>query len=169
MCFMNDKKYVSVEHALPPIWDSNSKILILGTMPSPKSRENGFYYAHPQNRFWRIMENLFSEALTGNKEKTAFLLNHGIALWDVIKSCDIVLASDSSIKNVVPNDLKIITENCDIKMIFTTGLTAHKLYNKFCYPAVKREDICFSSTSPANARKTLADLTEEYKVILNYL
>lgn len=166
---MIDKNYDSVEHTLSPIWDINSKILILGTMPSPKSRKCNFYYAHPQNRFWRVMENLFSLTLSSNEEKRIFLLSRGIALWDVIKSCDIISASDSSIKNVVPNDLKIITEKCDIKMIFTTGATAHRLYNKFCYPSVMREDICLSSTSPANARKKLIDLTEEYKIILNYL
>lgn len=115
------------------------------------------------------MENLFEQSLISNEEKYKFLINNGIALWDVIKSCDIISASDSSIKNVVPNNLKTITDNCNIKMIFTAGTTAHSLYNKYCYSSLHKEDICLPSTSPANARKKLCELTEDYRIILNYL
>lgn len=111
-----------ITHPLKPIFDENSAVLILGTMPSPKSRENNFYYGHPQNRFWRVLSAIFGEKLPeNNKERTALLLKHRIALWDVLESCEIKGAEDSSIKNPIPNDLSLILESCNIKAIFTTG------------------------------------------------
>ena len=111
-----------ITHPLKPIFDENSAVLILGTMPSPKSRENNFYYGHPQNRFWRVLSAIFGEKLPeNNKERTALLLKHRIALWDVLESCEIKGAEDSSIKNPIPNDLSLILESCHIKAIFTTG------------------------------------------------
>ena len=121
-----------VLHTLLPVFDKNSKILILGSIPSPKSRETGFYYGHSQNRFWKVLAKVFncSVPLTTD-EKLCFLLKNGISLWDVIASCDIIGASDSSIKNVIPNDFNLIFDNCKINAVFTTGKTANKLYEKF--------------------------------------
>jgi len=155
-----------VFHEFDPVFDSHSKILILGSVPSIKSREVGFYYSHPQNRFWKIFEVLFQEKITDRK---LFCLQHHIALWDTIYSCDIHASLDASIKNVIPNDLNIILESADIKMIFTEGKKAHEIYQKYMYPIYKRPDICLSSPSSANAKKSLEDLVEEYKVILQFL
>ena len=155
-----------VFHELPPVFDENSKVLILGSLPSVKSREVGFYYMHPQNRFWRVLEEIFKEKIEDKKE---FCLIHHIALWDTCESCEITSSSDASIKKIVPNDLSIIFRKASIRQIFTTGKKAHEIYQKYLYPIYKKEDICLSSTSPANARKTLDDLTKEYQVILKYM
>ena len=155
-----------VFHELPPVFDENSKVLILGSLPSVKSRKVGFYYMHPQNRFWRVLEEIFKEKI---EEKKEFCLIHHIALWDTCASCEITSSSDASIKNIVPNDLSLILEKANIVQIFTTGKKAHEIYQKYLYPIYKKEDICLSSTSPANARKTLDDLTKEYQVILKYM
>lgn len=159
-----------IEHTFGPFYKSDSRILILGTMPSPKSREEGFYYAHPQNRFWRIMAELFQEKTLENvQEKMAFLEKHKIALWDVLFSCEIQGADDSSIKNPKPNKINRILYEADIQAIFTTGKKAYDLYRKYCYPDTKREAISLPSTSPANCRMSYAELLEEYKIILQYL
>ena len=155
-----------VFHELPPVFDENSKVLILGSLPSVKSREVGFYYMHPQNRFWRVLEEIFKEKIEDKKE---FCLIHHIALWDTCASCEITSSSDSSIKNIVPNDLSLILEKANIVQIFTTGKKAHEIYQKYLYPVYKKEDICLSSTSPANAKKKLKDLVEEYKKIIKFL
>lgn len=155
-----------VFHELPPVFDENSKVLILGSLPSVKSREVGFYYMHPQNRFWRVLEEIFKEKIEDKKE---FCLIHHIALWDTCASCEITSSSDSSIKNIVPNDLSLILEKANIVQIFTTGKKAHEIYQKYLYPVYKKEDICLSSTSPANAKKKLEDLVEEYKKIIKFL
>ena len=155
-----------VFHELPPVFDENSKVLILGSLPSVKSREVGFYYMHPQNRFWRVLEEIFKEKIEDKKE---FCLIHHIALWDTCASCKITSSSDSSIKNIVPNDLSLILEKANIVQIFTTGKKAHEIYQKYLYPVYKKEDICLSSTSPANAKKKLEDLVEEYKKIIKFL
>lgn len=157
-------------HPLEPVFDKNSKILILGTMPSPKSRELGFYYSHPQNRFWQVLGKIFGEDVPQTTaEKKSFVLKHKIALWDVLKECDINGASDSSIKNAVPNDIGIILENSDIQVVFTTGATAAKLYKKFIEPKIAISTISLPSTSPANAKMSLSALSEEYKIITEYL
>ena len=159
-----------ITHPLKPIFDENSAVLILGTMPSPKSRENNFYYGHPQNRFWQVLSAIFGEKLPeNNKERTELLLKHRIALWDVLASCEIKGAEDSSIKNPVPNDLSSILENCNIKAIFTTGTKAFSIYQKLCEPKTKISAISLPSTSPANCRFTLERLVEEYSVIKDFL
>ncbi|MBQ7669343.1 MAG: DNA-deoxyinosine glycosylase [Clostridia bacterium] len=157
-------------HPIAPVWDENSKILILGSFPSVKSRETRFFYGHPQNRFWRVLS-----AVTGDEtpmtvdEKRCFLLKYGIAVWDVIASCDITGSSDASIKNVTPNDLSIILEGADVRAIFTNGKTAHNLYRKYIFHATCREDICLPSTSPANAVWNVERLVREWSSINNYL
>ncbi|MCI8394829.1 MAG: DNA-deoxyinosine glycosylase [Bacilli bacterium] len=150
---------------IPPFFDSNSKILILGSMPSRKSREAKFYYMHPQNRFWKILENVFEEKIINKK---AFLKKHHIALWDTISSCDIKGASDASIKNVVPNDITSLLAKTQIKVIFTAGKTAEKYYQKYTYPKTKRNTICLPSTSPANCRITMEEICESWKQIREY-
>lgn len=157
-----------VVHTLEPIYDKASKILILGTMPSVKSREQAFYYAHPQNRFWKIMAQLFECSLETKEEKTAFCHQNHIALYDVLESCDIHGSSDSSIKNAKPNDLREILQNSQIEMIFTTGKKAYSLYQKYQEKQTGIAAICLASPSPANASKKLKDLVEDYQVILKY-
>lgn len=150
-----------VEHTLEPIYDENSKVLILGSIPSVKSREIGFYYSHPQNRFWSTLEKVYNEQIGRSKEeRTAFLIKHHIALFDVIKSCEISSSSDSSIKNPIPNDFSEILKNSKIKTIFTTGQKAYKLYNKYCYENTKIEAIPLPSTSPANCPKGIEEKLE---------
>ena len=157
-------------HPLSPLYDQNSKVLILGTMPSPKSRELGFYYAHPQNRFWRVLFQLFDKPFsTGREQRIQLCLDNGIALWDVIHSCSIEGAADSSIKNAVPNDLSKILETADIKAIFTTGQTAGKLYKKLIQPQVGMEAIILPSPSGANCAVKADVLLQKYREILNYL
>lgn len=158
---------MNVKHTLKPIYDKDSKVLILGSLPSVKSREVGFYYGHPKNRFWNTLEQVFDEKI-GNtiEEKTNFLLTHHIALFDVIKECEISSSSDSSIKNVTPNSLNPILKKSQIKTIFTTGTKAHQLYKKYIYPKTKIEDIPLPSTSPANCKKGIENLLiKEYKKI----
>ena len=159
-----------ITHAFDPVFDSESRILVLGTMPSPKSRELGFYYSHPRNRFWPVMARIFGEEIPKSPEQKAdFCLRHKIALWDVLKECDIEGASDSSIKNAVPNDMSKILKSADIRAIFCTGTTAAKLYKKFIKPETKIPAITLPSTSPANAKVKFEELVEEYKIILEYL
>lgn len=160
-----------VVHELDPVYDSNSKILILGTMPSPKSREFGFYYSHPQNRLWKVLPALFDEKPPmSSEEKTDFLLRHGIAMWDVLRSCVIKGADDSSISEAEPNDIGLILRSAEIRRIFTTGKKATDLYRRLCQPFTGRPSLYLPSTSPANCRnQTLESLTEAYKVIAEYL
>ncbi len=158
-------------HPLEPVFDERSRVLILGTMPSPKSREIGFYYGHPQNRFWKVLAALFEKPEPfGNDDRTAFLLEHRIALWDVLASCDIAGASDSSIENPVPNDLSRISSEASLASVFTTGAKASALYRRFCLkmlPNVPHTSL--PSTSPANARMRLDDLIDAYRPIRNVL
>ncbi|MEE1057534.1 MAG: DNA-deoxyinosine glycosylase [Acutalibacteraceae bacterium] len=155
-----------INHPIQPVYDKNSKILILGSFPSVKSREQMFFYGHPQNRFWKVVSAIFEHPVPETiEEKREFLLSSQIALWDVICSCDIVGSSDSSIKNVVPNDLNIILSNADIKKIFVNGKTSEKYYNKYIRNEINREAICLPSTSPANAVWTLERLIEEWSKI----
>lgn len=163
-------RYEHIEHGIPPVFNAESRVLILGTMPSPKSRENGFYYMHPQNRFWRVISTVLGEPLpTTNGERASLLLKNKIALWDTLAQCDIIGASDSSVKNAIPNDLSTITDAADIKAIFTTGKTAYKYYCRFQQEKTGIEAICLPSTSPANACFGLDALIDEYKIIKNYL
>ena len=158
-------------HPFEPVFDKTSRILILGTMPSPKSREVMFYYGHPQNRFWRILADILDEPLpTGTGEKIEFLLRHHIALWDVLSSCEIQGADDSSIRNAKPNDLGKIFAPCSIQAVFTNGQKAGQYYQRYFGESVPIPWIGLPSTSPANCRSwTYETLRDAYKVILQYL
>ena len=155
-----------VIHPIPPIYNKESRILILGSFPSIKSREEGFFYGHPQNRFWKVVAKVFKEEAPQTiSEKKEFLLRNHIAVWDVIQSCDIEGSSDSSIKNVVANDLNVILYTADIETIFVNGKTALKYYNKYTEHKVGRQAICLPSTSPANAAWSMERLVEDWKRI----
>ena len=159
-----------IVHPIPPFFDETSKILVLGSFPSVRSRESGFFYGHPQNRFWKVMAALFSEEVPRTvPEKAALLKRHRIAAWDSIFSCDIEGSSDSSITNVVPSDLSEIFRTADIRAVFTNGKKSHEVYARYCLPDTGRPDICLPSTSPANAAWNMERLTEAWSVILEYL
>lgn len=165
-----------VEHGFGPVWDSESRILILGSMPSPKSRKAAFYYMHPQNRFWPVMQALFADPadpsdVTGDslQSRRAFALRHHIALWDVIASCDITGASDASIRNATPNDLTPLLRDAPIARIFTTGAKSAQLYRRLIEPRLAATGITIGmtplpSTSPANASMRLPALIEAYRL-----
>jgi hypoxanthine-DNA glycosylase len=155
-----------ITHPFQPIYDKNSKILILGSFPSVKSREGEFYYHHPQNRFWKIISAVYQEELPISiEEKKELLLRNGVAIWDVIKSCEVTGSSDNSIKNVVPNDLLQIFEVADIKRIFANGNVAYQLYDRHIFPKSGREIIKLPSTSPANAAYNVDRLLEDWYYI----
>jgi len=159
-----------VKHPFPPLYDENSKILILGSFPSVKSREQMFFYGHPQNRFWRVIAEVLGIYVpTSIEEKKSILLSQGIALWDVIASCEISGSADSSIKNVIPNDLSEIMSACQIREIFVNGKTAEKFYNKYTREKLGRQAICMPSTSPANAAWSFEKLVEEWRRITDAL
>ena len=154
-------------HPLPPIWDENARVLILGSFPSPQSRRQGIYYGPPQNRFWRVLSILFDQPLPQTPdEKRAFALAHGIALWDVLHACQITGASDASIRDPVPNDLLPLLQNTHLRAIYTTGSTAAKLYRKLQLPITGIPAVALPSTSPANCRTSLQQLVEAYRVLL---
>lgn len=157
-----------VAHGIEPVFSEKSRVLILGTMPSPKSREAGFFYAHPRNRFWPVMERLFGledNSLPDTESRKRFLLEHDIALWDVLASCRIDGASDASIRDARPNDLARIIDVALIDHVFCTGSTAARLYRKLCEPQTAIPCVQLPSTSPANARMSLDSLTEAYRPI----
>ena len=155
-----------IVHPIPPLYDKNSRILILGSFPSVKSREACFFYGHPQNRFWKVTSSVFGEEVPQTiDEKKSFLLRNRIALWDVIGSCDITGSSDSSIRNVTPNDLSIILQNADIGQIYVNGKTAYKYYINYTEKMTGRSAICLPSTSPANAAWTIDRLVSEWECI----
>ena len=157
-----------VIHEIEPVYDKNSRVLLLGTMPSPKSRETGFFYGHPQNRFWKVLALLFDEPTPETiEEKRDLCLRHHIALWDVVSSCDIEGASDASIKNAKPNDLAQILNAAPIQAVFTTGTKAGQLYKKLCEPATSIPCTVLPSTSPANSRVSLSELCTTYKQALS--
>lgn len=195
------EKQIIVSHPIPPVWNSESKILILGTMPSPKSREAGFFYMHPQNRFWSVIAEVFEEkfeyknngikadiainSVTSQEsaaapdfsaaitERREFLLRHHLAMWDVVASCKITGAADSSIKNAIPNDFTKIFEGSKIHHIICTGKTARNLWQKKCAalyePRYNLTVHCLPSTSPANAQWSKEKLIKEFKVITKIL
>ncbi len=157
-------------HSIEPVFDTESRVLILGTMPSPKSREVQFYYGHPQNRFWRVLAAVLGEEVPQSvPEKKAMLLRHQIALWDVLAECEITGASDSSIRNPVANDLSVILDQAPVQAVFTTGATAWKLYTRLQKPHTGIEAVRLPSTSPANCAVKMEALTEAYKAILPWL
>lgn len=155
-------------HPISPVFDENSEILILGSFPSVKSRESEFFYSHPRNRFWQVIATVLEKELPRTvEEKRKLLLDSGIAVWDVIASCDIEGSADSTIKNVIPNDLTIILNNSRINRIFVNGKTAKKYYNKYIKDIIGKEAKCLPSTSPANAAYSINKLVEEWNLIKN--
>ncbi len=160
-------EYETIRHTFEPVYDGKSSILILGSLPSVKSRENQFYYGHPQNRFWKVLAALCHSEEPGTiEEKKKLLLGNHIALWDVIAQCDILGSSDSSIRNVIPNDMNVILKHAPIERIYANGNKAYELYQKYCYPLCRRAAVKLPSTSPANAVYRLEDLTKAWEKIL---
>lgn len=157
-------EYTHVIHTFEPVFDQDSKILILGSLPSVKSRENQFYYGHPQNRFWKVISAIYHEELPNTiEEKKKLLLKNHIALWDVIASCDIAGSADSSIKNVTGNDMRVILDHAKINRIYVNGGKAYELFVKYCKQDNQPPLIKLPSTSPANATWSLERLTEAWK------
>ena len=142
-------QHTVIEHPIPPTWNNESEILILGSFPSVKSRETGYFYGHPQNRFWRVLSAIY-------------LFRHHIAVWDVISSCEITGSADSSIQNVTANDVNILLDGAQIERIFCNGQTAYKLYNRYLFPVTNRSATCLPSTSPANASWTVDRLIKAW-------
>ena len=157
-----------IVHPIPAFYREDSRILILGSFPSVKSRESRFFYGHPQNRFWKLMALLFAEPETPAtiEEKAGLLARHHIAAWDSIHACDITGSSDSSIRNVEPNDFSEIFASADIRQVYTNGRKSHEIYMRYCYPQTGREAVCLPSTSPANAAWSLERLAKAWGVIL---
>lgn len=157
-------EYENLQHEFPPVWDESSEILILGSFPSVKSREDGFFYGHPRNRFWDLIS-----AVTGSikpvtiEEKKDMLISAHIAIWDVIARCQIRGSSDSSIRDVVPNDISVILANAPIRKILANGRTAGELYEKYIYPDTQIPITILPSTSPANAAWTRERLIDIYR------
>lgn len=157
-------EYEHIEHTFAPVYDADSKVLILGTLPSVKSRENHFYYGHKQNRFWKVLADLFGEPVPETiEEKKAMLLAHHIAIWDVIQSCDIKGSSDSSIRNVEPTDIRHMLTESKITGIYANGNKAGELYRKYQLPLTGKEATVLPSTSPANAAWSLQKLCEAWR------
>ncbi len=155
-----------VKHPIKPVYDKHSEVLILGSFPSVRSREQGFFYGHPQNRFWRVVAEVCGCAVPESiKQKKTFLLSNKIALWDVLASCEIEGSADSSIKNATPNDITAILEIANIRKIFVNGKTAEKYYNKYIKEKVGRGAVALPSTSPANAAYTLERLVRAWEQI----
>lgn len=158
--------YTHVTHTFEPIYSEKSRVLILGSLPSVKSREENFYYGHPQNRFWKVLACITGDSIPSTiEEKKAFLLKSGIAVWDVIASCDILGSSDSSIKNVVANDMKVILEKAPIEHIYANGDKAYKLFLKYCQKDGQPPVHKLPSTSPANAAYSIDKLIEQWQRI----
>lgn len=165
-----------VTHGFGPVWDDRSRVLILGSIPSPSSRVAGFYYMFPRNRFWPVLAALFDQPVPESDPavRAEFALKHGIALWDVIQECDIHGASDASITNVVPTDIAGLLDRAPIGTIFTTGRKAGQLYRRYCLSSLQEKGyrptmINLPSTSPANAAMSLADLIKAYQPIRKVL
>ncbi|MCQ2458395.1 MAG: DNA-deoxyinosine glycosylase [Clostridia bacterium] len=157
-----------ISHPIPPVFDERSEILILGSFPSVKSREYGFFYGHPSNRFWKVLKEVlaWSAEPVDTEEKKKLLLESHVALWDVIASCDVTGSSDASIRNAVPNDLLPILKAGRIRTIFCNGSTAYSLYMKTIYPSLGILPVRLPSTSPANASFRLEELTNEWREAL---
>lgn len=153
-------------HEIEPVFDEHSRVLLLGTFPSPKSRETGFFYGHPHNRMWKVLAAVYGEDVPQTiEERRGLLLRNRIAMWDVLASCAIKGASDASIRDAMPNDLSRILDVAPIERIFATGAKAHELYRRYLEPAYGRECTRLPSTSPANAAVGLDELIEAYAVL----
>ena len=162
--------FEQVIHDFQPIYNKESRVLMLGTMPSPKSREVGFYYGHPRNRFWKVVSDVCGEKLPETKdEKIDFALRNKIAVWDVLAGCEIKGAEDASIRNPVANDMNLIIKNADIRAVFATGQKAAQLYKKYCQKQTGLEIITLPSTSTANCSVSYEKLYEAYEMILKYI
>ena len=151
------------KHPFPPLFDKDSRLLILGSFPSVKSRETIFFYGHPQNRFWKVIASIFDEKVPSSiDEKRELILRNHLALWDVIAECEIEGSSDASIKNAKANDLSVILKNAPIQKIIVNGKTAEKAYNKYIEPVTGIKAVVLPSTSPANAAWTLDRLVDAW-------
>ena len=166
-------EYQRLTHEFPPVYDENSRILILGSFPSARSRQQQFYYGHPQNRFWGVLYAVtvpeggrVPETVPARK---AFLLEHHIALWDVIAQCEIIGSSDASIRNVVPNDLRLILDAAQIRQIYVNGAAAYRLFERYQRDVCGRDAVRLPSTSPANAAWSLERLTAAWQCVGDYL
>ena len=164
------QNYTHITHTFEPVFDNHSKILILGSLPSVRSREQGFYYGHPRNRFWKVISTLAKKSEPESiNEKKQLLLDSHIAIWDVVQQCDIIGSSDASIRNVIPTELNRVFENCEINAVFANGSTAAKLYGKYQRLITNKDIITLPSTSPANAAWSLQRLIEAWQCVLKYL
>ena len=167
---MKEKESLFLTHTFEPVFNKESKILILGSFPSVKSRENNFYYGHPQNRFWKVVAQLLGREVPQTiEEKKTLLLEHHIAIWDVIESCTIIGSSDSSIRDVVVNDFSKVLENSEIDMIYVNGGKAYELYRKYAEKQTGIPAIKLPSTSPANAAWSLERLCGAWSVLMEKL
>ena len=157
-------EYQYVEHEFAPVYNEESQVLVLGSLPSVKSREQGFYYGHPRNRFWKVVAALLGvpEPLTIEEKKRMLLAGH-VAVYDVIRACEIIGSSDSSIRNVIPADIESIVTHTPIRAVFTNGKTAGRLYKKYQAEHIVLPMIELPSTSPANAAFSLEQLEEIWK------
>lgn len=162
--------YETVVHTIPPLYAADSRVLILGSIPSPKSRETAFFYGHPHNRYWRVLAQVLDEASPQSiEEKRALCMRHKIAMWDVLASCDIMGAGDSTIRNPVPNDLAALIQKTQVHTVFATGQKAAALYRKYCEQSTGLPVIALPSTSPANAAWSFERLCTAYHQITSYL
>ena len=158
-----NRRYQHVVHTFGPLYNEDSGILILGSIPSPASREVGFYYGHPRHRFWQMLADLYGMPLPESiEEKRALVLSHGLALWDVIEECDIIGASDSSVKNAVPTDIPSLLGKTQIRTILCNGALSKKIYDQYQLPRTGIPAQKMPSTSPANAAWSLERLKEEW-------
>ena len=165
-----NSEYQTIIHPIEPLYDASSEKLILGSLPSVKSREAMFFYGHPQNRFWKLLALLYDEETPVTiEEKKRLALSHHIAMWDSIHSCEIIGSSDSSVRNVVPNDLSLILSNSKVERIFCNGALSYKIYMKYIFPVTGIKATKLPSTSPANAAFSLDRLARSWSVIKDYL
>lgn len=161
-----ENRSTHITHPFGPLFDEKSRMLILGSFPSVKSREQNFFYGHPQNRFWKVIASIFDEPVPSDiAQKRSLILSNHLALWDSVASCDIVGSSDASMRNVKPNALSVILDHSQIKRIFTNGRKSQETYMKYIQPVTGLEAICLPSTSPANAQWTLDKLIDAWSVI----
>lgn len=164
----SNQQWETIVHTIPPLYAPDSRVLMLGSIPSPKSREVQFFYGHPQNRFWRVLAAVLGEPVPGTiEDKRTLCLSHQIALWDTIAQCDIVGASDASIRNVIPNDIGGLLVKTQIQRIFATGSTSAQFYRRLIEPTTHVPVTALPSTSPANAAWSLERLIDAYRVILD--
>ncbi len=162
--------YHTIKHTFAPVWDEDSRILILGTFPSVKSRENNFYYGHPQNRFWKLLAGIYHETVPETvDEKKALILKHHLAIWDVVDQCDIIGSSDSSIRNVVPSNIAGLLAKSSIRVVLANGAKAFELYRRFQLAQTGIEAHKLPSTSPANAAWSMERLQEEWSRALQVI